>query len=170
MADRESTLLAGRVKRIQQILGTDLHDPWTGVEESPQGDRQYLQETAEEFYWNDLEWEKLTGEEQVDEEFLTEMAFPGFLAFVRGLLLEETAEDSTVPPRPNPSVVTDILGFLAHRVVSLEEEAGSCEGEEQAQRGAELAMTSRLVDLVLYHYYKLSPEAVSAVEQALLTG
>ena len=46
----------------------------------PEKDGAYLLETAEEFYWNDLEWEELTGEEKIDEEFLTELAFPGFLA------------------------------------------------------------------------------------------
>ncbi|MGM0669911.1 MAG: hypothetical protein ACQET1_09345, partial [Gemmatimonadota bacterium] len=66
MADRESTLLAGRVKRIQQVLGNALQDPWSAPEETPEEDWAYLRETAEEFYWNDLEWEKLTGEEKVD--------------------------------------------------------------------------------------------------------
>lgn len=170
MADRESTLLAGRVKRIQQVLGNALQDPWSASEKIPEEDWAYLRETAEEFYWNDLEWEKLTGEEKVDEEFLTELAFPGFLAFIRGLLLEETASDSTVPPQPNPTVVRDLLDFLAGRVVELEEEAGCCEGEEREHREAELAMTSRLVDLVLYRYYKLEPKEIVRVEQALTPG
>lgn len=167
MADRESTLLSGRVKRITQVLGRDIQDPWGSVDTSPREDLEYLRETGEEFYWNELEWEKLTGEEQVDEEFLTELAFPGFLAFIRGLLLEETAPDSPVPPRPNPSVVRDLLGFLSGRVVELEEEAGCCEGEEREHREAELAMTNRLVDLVLYHYYKLEPGDIARVEKAL---
>lgn len=170
MADRESTLLTGRVKRIQQVLGDTLQDPWSISGKTPEDDWAYLRETAEEFYWNDLEWEKLTEEERVDEEFLTELAFPGFLAYVRGLLLEETAPDSTVPPRPNPTVVKDILDFLAGRVVELEEEAGCCDGDERQHRKAELAMTSRLVDLVLYHYYKLGPQEVARVERALAPG
>lgn len=152
---------------MQQVLGRDLQDPWHSAATSPREDLAYLRETAEEFYWNELEWEKLTGEEQVDEEFLTELAFPGFLAFIRGLLLEETAPDSTVPPRPNPSVVKDLLGFLGRRVVELEEEAGCCQGAEREHRKAELAMTSRLVDLVLYHYYKLEPGEVVRVENTL---
>ncbi len=167
MAHRESTLLSGRVKRIQQVLERELLDPWSSRPTSPETELAYLRETAQEFYWNELEWEKLTGEEQLDEEFLTEMAFPGFLAFVRGLLLEEAAPDSPVPPQPNPSVVRDLMDFLAQRVVELEEEASCCDGEEKDHREAELSMTSRLVDLLLYHYYKLEPQEVVRVENAL---
>ena len=167
MADRETTLLAGRVTRIQQVLERQLQAHWPSSNPLPETDRAYLQETGEEFYWNDLEWEKLTGEEQVDEDFITELAFPGFLAFVRGLLLEETMPDSTVPPRPNPVVVEDLLQFLAGRVVELDEDAGCCEGEEKEHREAELKMTSRLVDLVLYLFHKLDPEDVDRVEVAL---
>jgi hypothetical protein len=168
MADREQTLLTGRVTRIQQVLGRPLQTPWPPSEPLPETERAYLYETAEEFYWNDLEWEKLTGEEQVDQEFLTEMAFPGFLAFVRGLLLEEAASDSPVPPSPSPTVVKGLMEFLSRRVVELEEEKGCCEGEERDHRESELKMTSRLVDLVIYLFYKLSPAEVARVETALV--
>jgi len=167
MADREKTLLDGRVKRIQQVLGRTLENPWAGTPPPVESDRRYLQETGEEFYWNELEWEKLTGEERVDEEFLTEMAFPGFLAFVRGLLLEEAMPDSPVPPKPAPAVVEGLVSFLAGRVVELDEEAGCCEGEEREHREAELKMTSRLVDLALYHLYKLDTEEITRVEATL---
>ena len=168
MTDREQTLLEGRVTRIQQVLGRPLQTPWPSSEPLPETDRAYLQETGEEFYWNELEWEKLTGEEQLDQEFLTELAFPGFLAFVRGLLLEEAAPDSTVPARPRPSVVRGLLEFLSRRVVELEEAAGSSQGEEREHRESELKMTSRLVDLVIYRFYRLSPVEVARVEAALV--
>lgn len=155
---------------MQQVLDRELHDPWDSADTTGKEDLDYLLETAQEFYWNELEWEKLTGEERVDEEFLTELAFPGLLAFVRGLLLEETAPDSPVPPRPNPLVVRRILDFLARRVVELDEDSSCCEGEEQEHRAAELAMTSRLVDLVVYHYYKLDPQEIARVEKALGSG
>jgi hypothetical protein len=167
MADRENTLLSGRVKRIQQILGRELRSGSSSSDPFPEQDRAYLLETAQEFYWNDLEWEKLTGEEQLDTEFLTELAFPGFLAFVRGLLLEEAQPDSKASPRPRPEVVADILAFLANRVVELEEDASSLEGEDRAHREAELQMTSRLVDLVLYLHYRLDPDEANMVEAAL---
>jgi len=168
MADREQTLLEGRVKRIQQVLGRPLDVTWPSSATLPEKDRAYLQETAEEFYWNDLEWEKLTGEERVDEEFLTELAFPGFLAYVRGLLLEEVNPDSKVAASPNPAVVRSLLEFLVQRVVGFEEEAACCEGEEREHLKAELKMTSRLVDLVIYHLYKLTPAEVARVEAALV--
>jgi hypothetical protein len=168
MADREKTLLAGRISRIQQVLGRSLGSPWAAVEPPPEKDRAYLHETGVEFSWNDLEWEKLTGEEQVDEEFLTEMAFPGFLAFVRGLLLEETLPDSLAPPQPNPAVVDGLLEFLVSRIVELEEETACCEGEEKDHREAELKMTARLVDLVIYLFFKLSPNEIARVEAALV--
>jgi hypothetical protein len=171
MTNRESTLLAGRVKRIEQILGSTLQP---GVPASPvplkHGERTHLKEAAEELYWNELEWEKLTGEEQLDEEFLTELAFPGLLAFVRGLLLTETMPDSQAPPRPSPEVVQDVLEFLALRVVELDEDHTGLDGDELAHRDAELKMTSRLIDFVLYDFYGLDRDAVGRVEAALSAG
>ncbi len=167
MADRGQFLLAGRVKRMEQILGRALLPLDSSSDPLPEKDGAYLLETAEEFYWNDLEWEKLTGEEKIDEEFLTELAFPGFLAFVRGLLLEEVQPDSPAPAQPRPQVVEGVLTFLADRVVALEEDAASTEGEDHDHREAELKMTSRLVDLVLYLHYRLDPDEANQVEVAL---
>jgi len=149
---------------MQQILGRELEPGASFPEPLPGKDRAYLLETAEEFYWNELEWEKLTEEEKLDQESFTDLAFPGFLAFVRGLLLEEAQPDSMAPPQPRPEVVSDILGFLARRVVELEEEAHAAGEEERAQREAELKMTSRLVDLVLYIYYRLDRDEADRVE------
>jgi hypothetical protein len=170
MADRETTLLAGRVRRIEQILGTPLpplRQP--SVSPLPETERDFLREAGEDLYWNDLEWEKLTQEERLDEEFLTEMAFPGFLAFVRGLLLSDAMPDSPVPPRPAPEVVEDLLGFLAARVVELGEQATGEEAEDADHKEAELAMTSRLLDLVVCVLHDLGPEDVGKVEAALLS-
>lgn len=168
MTDRESTLLAGRVKRIEQILEHPLPPP-VAQPSTPLVDRErdHLLDAASELYWNELEWEKLTGEERLDEEFLTEMAFPGFLAFVRGLLLTEAMPDSLAPPRPSPEVVQDILGFLASRVVELDEQSALADGEDRDHRTAEMKMTSRLLDLVLYLLHDFSPEDVGKVEAAL---
>jgi len=168
MTDRESTLLAGRVKRIEQILGHSLPPPPAPpLPPLLEEERDHLREAAHELYWNEMEWEKLTNEERLDEEFLTEMAFPGFLAFVRGLLLSETMPDSLAPPRPSPEVVQDLLGFLAARVVELEENTAFSDGEDREHREAELKMTSRLVDLVLYNLHGFGPEEVEKVEAAL---
>lgn len=170
MADRETTLLAGRVRRIEQILGAPLRPPRTPS--SPpllRAEREYLREAGEDLYWNDLEWEKLTGEERLDEGFLTEMAFPGFLAFVRGLLLSEAMPDSPVPPRPSPEVVEDLLGFLAARVVELGELAADADGEERDHTEAELKMTSRLLDVVVCVLHELGPDDMGRVEAVVLS-
>jgi hypothetical protein len=168
MTDRETTLLNGRIKRIQQILGRSL-TPATPSSGPPleMEERDHLIEAAEDLYWNELEWEKLTGEERLDQEFLTELAFPGFLAFIRGLLLTEAMPDSPVPPRPSPEVVQDVLAFLTGRIVELEEQSSSAEGEDREHREIELDMTSRLVDLVLYRLLELGPDEVEAVEATL---
>ena len=171
MTDRESILLAGRIKRIEQILGHPLPPPPSAPPPPLQEkERDHLLEAAEELYWNELEWEKLTGEERLDQEFLTEMAFPGLLAFVRGLLLSVTMPDSLAPPRPSPEVVQDLLDFLVARVVELEERTASSDGEDREHREAELKMTGRLVDLVLYSLHDIGPEEVGKAEAALASG
>jgi hypothetical protein len=168
MTDRESTLLAGRVKRLEQLLGRPI--PSVRI---PSGvplleeEKSYLTGEGENLYWNELEWEKLTGEEKVDEEFPTELAFPGLLAYVRGLLLEEVMPDSLAPAQPRPEVVEALLGFLAERTVELEEETARLEGEERDHKVSELKLTSRLVDLVLYRFHGLTPEEIEQVEVAL---
>ncbi len=172
MSTRETTLLAGRVKQIGEILGRPL--PPLPLDQPPpdEGDRErlYLLETARELFWNDLEWEKLTGEERLEQSFLTEMAFPGLLAFVRGLLLDQVQPDSPTPPRPRPDVVDDILRFLAAQVVAFQEHASCLEGEACEHKEAELAMTSRLVDLVLYHRLGLDPTEMERVDAVLCEG
>ena len=126
--------------------------------------RGFLCEEAEDLYWNELEWENITDEEAMGEGgFLTELAFPGFLAFVRGLLLTEVMPDAKAPASPRPEVVEDILEFLAGRVIELSERI---DGSEEPGDGldSELDMTSRLVDLVLYRYHGFTAEDVEKVE------
>lgn len=168
MTDRESTLLAGRVKRIETLLGHQLPSlPPSAEPPLQESEREHLLAGAQDLYWDELEWEKLMGEERLDEEFLTEMAFPGFLAFVRGLLLTAAMPDALVAPRPSPEVVQDILAFLATRILELEDQSGHLDGEDRDHREAELKMTSRLVDLVLYRLYGLGPDEIGRVEAAL---
>jgi len=78
--------------------------------------------------------------------------------------------DSPVPPRPSPEVVQDILSFLTGRIVELEEQASSSDGEDREHREIELAMTNRLVDLVLYRLFALEPAEVETLEAALSPG
>ena len=166
MTDRTGTILDGRRERLERLLGKRLQRP-LGTEEglSPR-QRGYLRDEAEDLYWNEMEWEKITDEEQLESGTLTEQAFPGFLAFVRGLLLTEVMPDALAPAAPRPEVVEDVLDFLAGRVVELED--GMCEpgdGDDDVERlRTEMGMTSRLIDLVLYRYHDLGPSEIERVE------
>lgn len=131
--------------------------------------RGFLCDEAQDLYWNELEWEHITNEERLDEGHLTELAFPGFLAFVRGLLLTQAMPDAGVEAEPRPEVVEDILKFLASRVVALEEELES-DASEREQASSALALTSRLIDLVLFHLYRLTTADVERLERHLEVG
>ena len=150
--------LARRRARLEQVLQHPLVPPRSsGVAEDR---RAFLLEEAEELYWNELEWEKLTAEEmsQGGSE-LVELAFPGFLAFVDGLLLKEANKDSPVPASPRPEVVEDVLLFLARRCLELLPETG-------AESRLEREMTERLVDLVLYRLHSLPVDGADRLEFA----
>ncbi|MDX1568165.1 MAG: hypothetical protein R3223_10225 [Longimicrobiales bacterium] len=169
MKDRASTLIEGRKERLERILERELSPP-PGADSHPLTDekREYLLGEAEDLYWNELEWENITEEERLDEGALTELAFPGLLAFVRGLLLQETMPDALAPARPRPEVVEDILRFLAARVVELRDEAPEEPGgEEESRIETELAMTNRLIDLITYELYGLDEEEVERIESAV---
>jgi len=165
MTDRVSTLLGGRRESMERALGRTLGHPKTGPRASlPEKTRNFLREEAEDLYWNELEWEHITEEEALEEGALTELAFPGLLAFVRGLLLTEVMPDAKAPAAPRPEVVEDILGFLAGRVVELEDGLAAEDGEARDRMRLELSMTSRLVDLVLYLFHRLEPSDIEVFE------
>ena len=127
--------------------------------------RGFLLEEAEDLYWNELAWENITDEEALDSGgSLTELAFPGFLAFIRGLLLKEVMPDALAPASPRPEVVVDILDFLAGRVVELEECLAAPDADNPDGLRSELDMTSRLIDLVLYRYHELNLDDVERLE------
>ncbi|MQA89742.1 MAG: hypothetical protein GEU90_05840 [Gemmatimonas sp.] len=115
----------------------------------------HLVREAEELYWNELAWEELTDEERVVGGHLTELVFPGLLAFVDGLLLESLPRAEFGTARPHPEVVEEILLFLAERYweATAELEQGADSGSLVWAR----AMTAHLIDLVLYPLYRLSP-------------
>lgn len=165
MTDRASTLLEARRERLERILGRPLTEPAPATNDplTPEA-RRYLIGEAESLYWNDLEWEHITDEEALEEGRLTQLTFPGFLAFIRGLLLHEVMPDSKAPATPRPQVVEDVLRFLTGRVVELEEGlANPVDGDGDKLR-TELDVTSHLVDLVLYAYHGVSEEDVERIE------
>jgi len=147
--------LARRRARLEQVLQHPLVVPRsTGV--APER-RAFLLEEAEELYWNELEWEKLTAEEMAaGGSALVELTFPGFLAFIDGLLLKQATADSKVPARPRPEVVEDVLLFLATRCLEL---IGAA-----PEQWLEREMTERLIDLVLYRLHDLEVDAAKRLD------
>lgn len=146
--------LARRRARLERLLGRPLPPP-RGAAVPPEH-RQHLLEEAEELYWNELAWEALTAEERGGSE-LVELTFPGFLAFVDGLLLKEVMPDSPAPATPRPQVVEDILLFLARRWT---ERADADEPQMAFERQA----TERLLDLVLYRLHMIPVQTVDRLE------
>ncbi len=116
----------------------------------------YLVREAEDLYWNELAWEELTDEERIAEGHLTELVFPGFLAFIDALLLESSDHREGSSGSAHPGVVEEILLFLAHRYSATTREL---EGGADSERLVwARVMTSRLIDLVLYRLYGLTDE------------
>jgi len=167
MTDRAATLLQARRERLERVLGRSLPPPEPEADKplSPEA-HGYLSDEARSLYWNDLEWEHITDEEAMEEGALTPLMFPGFLAFVRGLLLREVMPDSQAPASPRPGVVEDLLRFLTGRVVELEEAVADPTDDEGERLRVELEATSHLVDLVLYLFYGLGPEDIERIEAA----
>jgi hypothetical protein len=163
--DRASALIVGRREHLSRILGRPLPRP-PRTPPAAFEVRRHLREEAEELYWNELAWEHITSEEGLGDGSLLEMAFPGFLAFMRALLLQEVLPDAMGPAEPRPEVAEDVLRFLGERVVSLEEEIAAEHGAERDRLASELGVTSRLLDVVLYRFHGLSPADVERVEAA----
>ena len=152
--------LARRRARLERILQHPLVPPReTGLSADA---RNFLREEAEELYWNELEWEKLTEEEMsAGGSELVEFAFPGFLAFIDGLLLKQANKDSPVPASPRPEVVEDTLLFLSKRCLEL-----LPDNDPSALLDRE--MTERLIDLVLYRLHGIAVDGVDRFELARL--
>ncbi len=174
MNDRATTLLEGRREKMERALGRPLAvpEPATGGELS-ESERDHLRNAATDLYLNELAWEKITEEEQVEGEPLAELAFPGFLAFIQGLLLDQVMPDSLAPANPSPEIAEDLVKYLAERVVALQDgmgkgdskdgsgdgSSGSDEGDAE-QEARDLALTDRLLDVVLFRLHGVDPADV----------
>ena len=146
-------------------MGRELSIPAGDPTPLSEGDRSHLLDYARDLYWNELEWENLTGEEALDGGPVVNLAFPGFLAFVRGLLLAETMPDSLAPASPRPQVVEDVLEFLGGQSLELREKITAGGDPEDVDRHrAALTMTGGLLDLVMFELYGLSAEEVEAAD------
>ena len=158
MNDRATTLLEGRREKMERALGRPLAvpEPASGARLS-ESERDHLREAATDLYLNELAWENITEEEQVEGEALAELAFPGFLAFIQGLLLERVMPDSLAPANPRPEIAEDVVRFLAERVVALQDEMGGGGEGDAEQEARDLALTDRLLDLVLFRLHGVDP-------------
>ncbi|MCH7856147.1 MAG: hypothetical protein IIB37_05295 [Gemmatimonadetes bacterium] len=158
MNDRATTLLQGRREKLEHALGRPLAlpEPATGPELS-ESEQDHLRNAATDLYLNELAWENITEEEQVEGEPLAELAFPGFLAFIQGLLLEKVMPDSLAPANPRPEIVEDLVQFLAQRVVALQDEMGGGGEGDAEQEARDLALTDRLLDVVLFRLHGVDP-------------
>lgn len=127
--------------------------PFAGEGMPPQ-QLEFFRKEAEDLFWNELSWEQITGEEAVAGGHLTELVFPGFLAFVEGLLVEKVPADSLAPARPHPDAVEEILTFLGERWATYTAEVEA--GADSERLVWARAMTAELIDLVLYRLYHVS--------------
>lgn len=150
--------LMGRRSELGRAIGKPLA-PTPGANGAAATDatHAHLKEEAIDLYWNELEWEHITDEERLDDGSLTELAFPGFLAFIRGLLLSETLETVREAAQPRPEVVEDVLGFLAGRILELGQSLDQGESDDAERAQSERDMTVRLVDLVLMRLHEVDP-------------
>lgn len=167
-SDRVNVLIGGRRERIQRALRRPLSPPGPGSDAPLTAEsRSHLLEDAEDLYWNELEWERITEEEATDgSPLLVSLVFPGFLAFVRGLLLRKVMPDALAPAQPRPELVEELLRFLAGRVLALEEEISGGRADEPERLRGELTLTDQLIDHVLYEYHRLTAEDVGRLEAA----
>ena len=168
MSDRATTLLEGRREKIERALGRPLAvpEPARGADLS-ESEREHLINAATDLYLNELAWENITEEEQVEGEPLAELAFAGFLALIQGLLLEEVMPDSLAPANPRPEIVEDVVRFLAERVVAVQDGIGSAGGDGDAEQAArDLTLTDRLLDLVLFRLHGVDPADVEGFRDA----
>ena len=158
MSDRATTLLEGRREKLECALGRPLAapEPARGSDLS-ESEQEHLRNAATDLYLNELAWENITEEEQVEGEPLAELAFAGFLALIQGLLLEEVMPDSLAPANPRPEIVEDVVRFLAERVVALQDGLGGSGDGDAEEEARDLAVTDRLIDLVLFRLHGVDP-------------
>ena len=167
MNDRAKTLVQGRREKMVRALGRPLESRDRLPSPLSREALDHLLHDGEELYWNELAWENITAEEELDDGPLVPLIFPGFLAFVRGLLLTEAMPDALAAAEPRPEVVEHLVLFLAGRVLELEEELAREPGEEEERLRGELGLSDGLIDHVLYRLHDVTAEEVEVLEARL---
>ncbi len=162
-AEAARELLEERLGRVRAVADGAPGSGFSGDREGstrPES-RQYLFEEACELYLNEMNWEELTEEEKVGDGELTEMVFPGLLAFVDALVPGPggVGEDAS---RDHPDVVRDFLVWLAARLRDLRSFRAEDEHERERAR-REAAITDDLLDLVAGRLYGLDPQQLERI-------
>ncbi len=167
MTDRAGTLLEGRREKMERALGRTLAvpEPASGPELS-ESEREHLCNAAADLYLNELAWENITDEEKVEGEPLAELTFPGFLAFIQGLLLDQVMPDSLAPANPRPEIAEEVARYLAERIIDLQDKTGGAGDEDSEHGDRDLALTDRLLDLVLFRLHGVDPADVEGFRDA----
>lgn len=150
------TLVEERLRSIRHALNRDLDPVDLVLQPTPPDSRSYLFEEACELYLNELNWEELTEEEKLEDGELTEMVFPGLLAFVDALL-PRAPNGEPDRDREHRDVVHDFLLWLAARLVHLRHERSE-DREERLRSRREAGITDDLIDLIAGRLYGLDPE------------
>lgn len=148
------TLIEERLRCIRKVAARDLAPSDIVLQPSPPEVRRHLFEEACELYWNELSWEEISEEESVGDGELTEMVFPGLLAFVDALL-PRGAHGEPDRDRERRDVVHDFLVWLAALLVELRGRRPDEDGDHASLR-RHLALTDDLIDLVAFRLYSLA--------------
>lgn len=159
-AEAARELLAERLRPVRALADADPVGGGDRVGRTRPESREYLFEEACELYLNEMNWEGLTEEEKVGDGELTEMVFPGLLAFIDALVPGPGGVGDD-PSRDHPDVVRDFLLWLAARLRDLRRFEG--EGHERERARREAAIIDDLLDLVAARLFGLSPEQLERV-------
>lgn len=156
--ERGRGFLTRRRARLSRLIQRSLTPPPPSGD-LPEDRRRFLLEEGQELYWNELSWEEITDEERIAGGHLTELVFPGFLAFVDALLFHSSAGE---PAHAHPEIVEQILAFLGSRYVEVTSDLE--QGADSERLVWARSMTAHLIDLVLYRLYALSRSEREALE------
>lgn len=165
MTEFSTPSLAVRREALQKTLGRGPMPPPAEAGPLTSEGRTHLREEGVELFWNDLEWEALTGEETLEGGPLVELTFPGFLAFAKGLVLTEVMPDSLDRARPRPQVVEDLLRFLEERREEFTQDVVAGTDDEEVERARiALPLVSALIDRLLFLLFQVTPEERAGLE------
>ena len=156
-------LIQERLRGVRKSVGRDLTPVDIVLNPSRPAERRHLFEEACELYWNELNWEELTDEEIVDGGELTEMVFPGLLAFVDALL-PKAGNGEPDRDREHRDVAHDFMLWLGARLCELRD-ARSADPDARLRSRREALITDELIDLVAYRLYSLDGQEIERLRQ-----